>query len=81
MMLDKNTKVEVCSPDEVTDLFDIIAGILQGEYTLPPYLFIIRRDYVLGTSIDLMKENGFALKSQEANETLQKLLLLANTPT
>ena len=29
------------------------------EDTLAPYLFIIYQDYVLRTSIDLMKENGF----------------------
>ena len=40
------------------DYFDIVAGVLQGD-TLAPYLIIICLDYVLRTSIDLMKENGF----------------------
>ena len=39
-------------------LFDIIAGVLQ-ESALAPYLFVICQDYLLRTSIDLMKENGF----------------------
>ena len=38
----------------------IVASALQ-EDTLAPYLFIICLDYVLKTSIDLMKENGFKL--------------------
>ena len=49
MMLYKNTKVKVRSPDEDTDYFDIVAGVLQGD-TLDPYLFIIYLDYVLRTS-------------------------------
>ena len=55
MMLYKNTKVKVRSLDEDTDYFDIVAGVLQGD-TLAPCLFIICLDYVLITSIDLMKE-------------------------
>ena len=35
MMLYKNTKVKVCSPDGDTDYFDIVAGVLQGD-TLAP---------------------------------------------
>ena len=70
-----------------TDFFDIVAGVLNGD-TLSLYLFIICLDYVLWTSIDLMKENGFTLKiarsrwypaetitdTDYANDTLQKLL-------
>ena len=46
-----------------TDYFDIVAGVLQGE-TLVPYLFIICIDYVLRTSVDLRKENGFKLAKE-----------------
>ena len=56
----KNTKVKVSSPEKDTDFFDIVAGVLQGD-TLAPYLFIICLNYMLWTSIDLMKENGFTL--------------------
>ena len=52
MMIYKNMKVKVRSPDGG---IDIVAGILQG-VTSAPYLFIICLDYVLRTSIDLMKE-------------------------
>ena len=41
-----------------TDFLDIVAGLLQRDI-LDQYLFIICLDYVLRTSIDLMKENGF----------------------
>ena len=78
MMLYKNTKVKVHSPDGDTDFFDIVAGVQQGN-TLAPYLFIICPNYVLWTSIDLMKENGFALKKQEADVTPHKLLQTKTT--
>ena len=58
MILYKNTKVKVRSPDGDTNYFDIVAGGLQGD-TLAPYLFIIYLDYLLRTSIDIMKDNGF----------------------
>ena len=40
MILYRNTKVKVRSPDGDTEYFDIVAGVLQGD-TLAPYLFII----------------------------------------
>ena len=64
MILYKNTKVKVRSPDGDTDYFDIEAGVLQGD-TLAPYLFIIYLDYVLRTSIDIMKDNGFKLTKKQ----------------
>ena len=57
-ILYRNTKVKVRSPDGDTEHFDIVAGVLQGD-TLAPYLFIICLDYVLRTSIDKIRENGF----------------------
>ena len=57
----KNTKVKVRLRDEDSDFFNIVVGVLQRD-TLTPYLFIIYLDYVLWKSIDLMKDNGFALK-------------------
>ena len=82
--------VKVHSLDRDTDFFDIVASVLQGD-TLAPHLFIICLDYVLRWSIDQMKENGFTLKRQEADNTPHKTItdadhaddiaLLANTPT
>ena len=70
MILYRNTKVKVRSPDGDTEYFDIVARVLQGD-TLAPYLFIICLDYVLRTSIDKIRENGFELR-EEAKGTPQK---------
>ena len=54
IMLYKNMRINIRSPDGDMDYFDIVAGVLQGD-TLAPYLFIIYLDYVLQMSIELMK--------------------------
>ena len=64
-ILYRNTKVNVRSPDGDTEYFDIVARILQGD-TLAPYIFIICLDYVLRTSIDKIRENGFELKKKRS---------------
>ena len=61
MMLYKDTKAMVRSPDGDRDFFDIATGVLQGD-TLAPYIFIICLDYALRTSLDTIKEKGFTLK-------------------
>ena len=63
MILYRNTKLKVRSPNGDTDYFDIVAGVLQGD-TLAPYLSIICLDLVLRTSIDKIKENGFKLTKE-----------------
>ena len=63
MMLYRNTKVKVCSPDGETDYFDNVAGVLQRD-TLAPYLFLICLDYVLRTFIDKIKENSSKLTKE-----------------
>ena len=87
MMLYKNTKVRVRSPDGDTN-FDIVAGVLQGD-TLAPYLFMICLDYVLRTSIDKMKDKFQAGKRKKQKIHAQTIAgmdyandiaLLANTP-
>ena len=90
MMLYKNTKIKLCSLDRDTDFFDMVTGVLQGD-TLVPYLFIICLDYVLWTSIDLMKENGIILTKVRHKrhpawtimdaDYADDIALLANTPT
>ena len=90
MMLYKNTKVKERSPDGDTDYFDSVAGVQQWD-TLTPYLFIICLDYVLRTSIDLMKENDFKLAKERSRrypaqtitdaDYAEVIALLANTPT
>ena len=59
-ILYKNTKVKVRLLDGDTEYFDIVAAVLQGD-TLAPCLFIICLDYVLRTSIEKTRENGFEL--------------------
>ena len=86
-ILYRNTKVKVRSPDGDTEYFDIVAGVLQGD-TLAPYLFIICLDYVLRTSIDKIRENGFELTKKRSRRYPAKIIadyaddiaLLANTP-
>ena len=85
----RNTKVKVRSPNGDTEYFDIVAGVLQGD-TLDSYLFIICLDYVLRTSIDKIKENGFELTKKRIRRYPVKtitdadyaddLAILANTP-
>ena len=65
MMLYKHTKVKVRSPDGNTDYFDTVADVLQGA-TLSPYLFIICQYYLLRTSIDIMKDDGFKLSKERS---------------
>ena len=66
-----------------TEYFDIGAGILQGD----TYLFIICLDYVLRTSIDKIRENGFELTKKRSRRYPAKTIndadyaaILANTP-
>ena len=91
MILYRNTKVKVRSPDGDTDYFDIVAGVLKGD-TLAPYLFIICLDYVLRTSIDKIKENSFELTKKKKRsrkypaktitdaDYADDIAILANTP-
>ena len=86
MILYRNTKVKVHSPDGDTEYFDIVAGVLQ-EDTLAPYLFIICLDYVLRTSIDKIRENGFELTKKRSRRYPAKTItytddiaILANIP-
>ena len=76
----KNWKVKVCSLDEDTDFFYIVAGVL----------FIICIDYVLRTSTDKMKDNGFKLAKERSRrypaktitdaDYVDDIALLANAP-
>ena len=85
----KNMKVKVHSPDGDTNYFNIVTGVLQGD-ALAPYLLIICLDYMLRTSIDLMKEDSFKL-AKERNKRYpaqtimdmdyaDDIVLLANSP-
>ena len=72
-----------------TDYFDIVVGVLQGD-KLVPYFFIICLDYLLRTSIDTIKENGFELRKKGSRRYPAKTItdadyaddiaILASTP-
>ena len=56
-----NTRAKVYSPDGVSEEFDVVAGVIQGD-TLAPYLFIIVLDYALRKAINGRKEElGFTI--------------------
>ena len=84
-----NTYELYISLDGDTEYFDIVVGVLQGD-TLAPYLFIICLDYVLRTSIDKIRENGFELTKKRSRRYPAKTItdadyadgiaILANTP-
>ena len=67
----------------------IVAGVLQ-EDTLAPYFFIISQDYVLRTSIDKIRENGFELTKKRSKryptititdaDYANDIAILTNTP-
>ena len=89
MMLYKNPKVKVRSPDGDTDYFNIVASVPQGD-KLAPYLFIICLDNVLRTSTDKMKYNRLKLTRERSRsysaqtitdaDCADDIALLANTP-
>ena len=80
--------MKVLSPDGDTEYFDILA-VLQGD-TLSPHLFIICLDYLLRTSIDKIRENGFEQAKKRSRRYPAKTItdadyaddiaILANTP-
>ena len=66
LMLYKNTKGTVLSPDDDTDVFDIVVGVMQADI-LTTYSFIINIDYILRTSISLIRKNSFTQKKKADN--------------
>ena len=67
------TTVKVHSSNGDTYFFNIVIGVLQ-EDALAPYLFIVCLNYVLRTSIDLMKENGFTLAKARSRRYLAQTI-------
>ena len=72
MILYRNTKSMVRSPDGDTEFFDILAGVLQGD-TLVPFLFLICLDFVLRISVDTWNEYGLALELARSRFSTKKI--------
>lgn len=68
-----NTSATIISSDGETELFDIIAGVLQGD-TLAPFLFIIVLDYALRISVDKLQEKGLTIKPRQSSRHPAKTL-------
>ena len=69
-----NTKARIVTPDAETDLFEITAGVLQGD-TLAPFLFIIVLDYALRKAIDGKEEElGFTLQPRKSRRHPKQVL-------
>jgi len=62
-----STTAKVVSPDGETELFPLLAGVLQGD-TLAPYLFIIALDYALRRTINGKEEQfGFTVTPRKSS--------------
>ena len=61
-----DTSSSILSSDGETELFSIIAGILQGD-TLTHFLFIIVVDYVLRMSVGTITNRGFEIKPRQSS--------------
>ena len=69
-----NTRAKVTSPDGKTDLFEITAGVLQGD-TLAPFLFIIVLDYALKKAMDGCEDElGFTLTPRRSRRHPKEVL-------
>lgn len=65
-----NTRAKVLSSDGETTIFNITAGVLQGD-TLAPFLFIIIVDYVMRSTLEDHNHLGFTLnKTTRRNQPL-----------
>ena len=69
-----NTRAKVTSPDGETDLFEITAGVLQGD-TLAPFLFIIVLDYAMRKAMAGCEEElGFTLTPRKSRRHPKEVL-------
>ena len=55
------TWAKVITADGLTEIFEILAGVLQGD-TLAPYLFVIVIDYIMTVVIGTVPDAGFTIR-------------------
>ena len=66
MLIYKDLKAKVVSPDGDTEYFDILAGVMQGD-TLAPYLFVIVLDYAMRQATEGKEEElGLTIKPRQS---------------
>ena len=75
-LLYSKTKAQVLTPDGLTEIFDILAGVMQGD-TLAPYLFIIVIDYCMTEALSKQPEAGFTITPAKSRRV--KAVKLADT--
>ena len=69
-----NTKAKIVTPDGETEMFEITAGVLQGD-TLAPFLFIIVLDYALRKAISGKEEElGFTIQPRKSRRHPKQVL-------
>ena len=62
----ENTTARVITPDGETEVFNIVAGVLQGD-TLAPYLFTIVLDHIMRQTVgDIESELGFEIERRRS---------------
>ena len=65
----KGTRAKVVTPDGISEEFDILAGVQQGD-TLAPFLFIIALDYTLRKAINgREQELGFTITPRKSRRS------------
>ena len=70
----EGTRAKVLSPDGETELFDILAGVLQGD-TLAPYIFAIVIDYCMRQAVNGDDEQlGFTLERRRSRRVGPKTI-------
>ena len=69
------SKAQVLTPEGLTELCDIMAGVLQGD-TLATYLFLIVVDYCMKVTLENNPDVGFTLKPGRSK--CQKAIKLAD---
>ena len=69
-----STKAKVVSPDGETELFDITAGVLQGD-TLAPFLFVIVLDYAMRKAMAGREDElGFTITPRKSRRHPKEVL-------
>ena len=62
-----NTTAKIITPDGESDVFEILAGVLQGD-TLAPFLFIIVLDYALRQALKEHEDLGFTITPKKVQK-------------